>query len=109
MEAQNHSITKRTAHHTGTQYLHCTYSTEAQLNQSSYWTRAPSPQLWISRSTTLEKEPLHRDAIQKHKATKYKTTTIVEDTRCLVIFEACCCVVLVQPFPGPHSELILVI
>ena len=76
MELQNHNIIKRTAHYTETQYIHSTYSTEALLNQSYCWTRAPSPQLWNSRSTALEKEPLHRDAIQKHKATEYKTTTI---------------------------------
>ena len=68
-----HNISHRTAHDTETQYLHGTYhtySTEAQLNQSYCWTRAPSPRLWNSRSTTLEKETLHRDAIQKHKATE---------------------------------------
>ena len=68
-----HNILHRTAHDTETQYLHGTYhtySTEAQLNQSYCWTRATSPRLWNSRSTTLEKEPLHRDAIQKHKATE---------------------------------------
>ena len=47
--------------------------------------------------------------MQKHKGRKYNTTTTVEDTRCLVISEACCCIALVQPFAGPHSEFILVI
>ena len=56
-----HNISHRTAHDTETQYLHGTYhtySSEGQRNQSYCWTRAPSPRLWNSRSTTLEKRTI---------------------------------------------------
>ena len=52
MELQNNNITKRTAHYTETQYIHCTHDTEELPKQSRGRTRAPSPY----GTTALQKE-----------------------------------------------------